>query len=323
MNPASSVSVSWQKRIEQALVSHEFSVGSLYTLVFRLFKQVANMSNSPEQSPSTSASTGPTYRPDWEPKIPPPERYGGQIGECRPFLTQCELVFELQPSAFPTERAKVAYVLSLLTGRARRWGTAEWARRADCCGSFREFGLELTRIFDPANPAVEASHSLLSLTQGSRSAIDYIIDFQTAAADSGWNEAALMDAFYRGLSDRIKDALTTHDPSTDLQSLMDLVTRLDGRFRERQLERNRSSRPSRPTITPSHPSSWRTPEPKLSPSPSREEPEPMQLGRSRLTPEERERRFRGNLCLYCGASGHKALSCPLKGRAQHDSGGRC
>ncbi|XP_026203899.1 uncharacterized protein LOC113154109 [Anabas testudineus] len=123
-----------------------------------------------------------------------------------------------------------------------------------------------------------------------------------------------MDAFYRGLSDRIKDALPTHDPSTDLQSLMDLVTRLDGRFRERQLERNRSSRPSRPTITSSHPSSWRTPEPKLSPSPSREEPEPMQLGRSRLTPEERERRFRDNLCLYCGASGHKALSCPLKGR---------
>ncbi|KAK2898059.1 hypothetical protein Q8A73_014439 [Channa argus] len=35
--------------------------------------------------------------------------------------------------------------------------------------------------------------------------------------------------------------------------------------------------------------------------------EPMQLGRSRLSAEERERRFRENLCLYCGGQGHRAI----------------
>ena len=33
-------------------------------------------------------------------------------------------------------------------------------------------------------------------------------------------------------------------------------------------------------------------------------PEPMQLGRARLTPAERHRRLRENLCLYCGECNH-------------------
>lgn len=36
----------------------------------------------------------------------------------------------------------------------------------------------------------------------------------------------------------------------------------------------------------------------------------MQLGRTRLTPEERERR--NHLCLYCGLSGHMKILCPNK-----------
>lgn len=58
----------------------------------------------------------------------------------------------------------------------------------------------------------------------------------------------------------------------------------------------------------------RRPVPETRPPPSHvpNSPEPMQLGRSRLTPEERECHFRENLCLYCGGSGHKALKCSIK-----------
>ena len=38
-----------------------------------------------------------------KPRLPPPERYDGSPGECRGFLTQCQLVFSLQPQTFPTE----------------------------------------------------------------------------------------------------------------------------------------------------------------------------------------------------------------------------
>ena len=63
-----------------------------------------------------------------EPRLPPPERYSGEPGACRPFLTQCSFLFELQPSSYPLERARVAFIISQLTGRARDWGTAEWER---------------------------------------------------------------------------------------------------------------------------------------------------------------------------------------------------
>lgn len=54
--------------------------------------------------------------PTWltgNPRFSHREVYGGEVGICRDFITQYEVTFELQPSAFPTERAKVAYVLSL------------------------------------------------------------------------------------------------------------------------------------------------------------------------------------------------------------------
>ncbi|KAL0146514.1 hypothetical protein M9458_058145 [Cirrhinus mrigala] len=41
-------------------------------------------------------------------------------------------------------------------------------------------------------------------------------------------------------------------------------------------------------------------------------PEPMQLGATKLTVEERERRLRNNLCLYCGQPGHLRATCPTR-----------
>lgn len=41
----------------------------------------------------------------------------------------------------------------------------------------------------------------------------------------------------------------------------------------------------------------------------------MQVGRTSLTPEERQRRRQGNLCLYCGQAGHFIAHCQAKARA--------
>jgi hypothetical protein len=34
----------------------------------------------------------------------------------------------------------------------------------------------------------------------------------------------------------------------------------------------------------------------------------------RLTKEERDRRLKENLCLYCGAAGHRVFACPKKSK---------
>uniref|UniRef100_A0AAV2LXQ5 CCHC-type domain-containing protein n=1 Tax=Knipowitschia caucasica TaxID=637954 RepID=A0AAV2LXQ5_KNICA len=52
------------------------------------------------------------------------------------------------------------------------------------------------------------------------------------------------------------------------------------------------------------------------PAPYPREDEPMQLGRTRLTPEEREKRMREGRCYYCGGFGHFSATCSAKARAR-------
>ena len=99
-------------------------------------------------------------------RLPPPERYSGAPGSCRPFLVQCSLAFELQPSAFPTERSRVAFVVSLLTGRAKDWGTAEWHRQSTICSSVELFSAGLRRVFDHVTPGREAARGLFNPEAG-------------------------------------------------------------------------------------------------------------------------------------------------------------
>lgn len=42
-----------------------------------------------------------------------PDKISGELGECRSFIVDCEMYYEHYPSAFPTERSKVAEGLTL------------------------------------------------------------------------------------------------------------------------------------------------------------------------------------------------------------------
>ena len=68
------------------------------------------------------------------------------------------------------------------------------------------------------------------------------MEFCTLAAEVGWNEAALRDAFYHGLDDQLKDELAIRGERGSLTEYIRLTISLDNRMRERRRERDRRFR---------------------------------------------------------------------------------
>lgn len=72
-------------------------------------------------------------------KLAPPAKFSGEMGQCRTFLIDCSIHFEVTPHAFPTDRSKIAFIISHLTGRAKAWASAEWGRSSPLCHFNQDF----------------------------------------------------------------------------------------------------------------------------------------------------------------------------------------
>lgn len=238
-----------------------------------------------------------------EPRINNLPIYAGELTNCCSFLIQCEVVFSIQPQTYASDRSRVAYVISLLAGRPRDWGTAIW--RSLCCEDFKLFKAEMIKVFNRSVFAKEASRQLAALRQGKRSVADYAIEFKTLAATSEWNPAALVARFLDGLVADVKDEIYARDPPELLDDIINLAIRLDSRMELRRKVRGSTS--------------WSRAESSVSPSalrvPESSDSEPMQMGRMRLTTEEKQCRLLKGLCLYCGGQSHIAAVCPVKANA--------
>ena len=113
-------------------------------------------------------------------------------------LTQCSLVYKLQSSSFHTNQAMIAYIISLLSGKALVWATAVWDQQPPSCSSILAF-----------IGGRDATSQVFNIFQGARPMADLAIQFSTLAAENGWNTEALVTAFHQGLSKAIKDELTS------------------------------------------------------------------------------------------------------------------
>ncbi|CAM4635437.1 unnamed protein product [Leuciscus chuanchicus] len=163
--------------------------------------------------------------------------YGGRPGTCKGFLTQVSLIFELQPATFASERAKIAYIISLLCDHALDWASTLWRQQSPICSDLKVFTETIQQVFDHPVSGREAARRLLDLHQGHQSVADYAIEFRTLASESKWDSEALISTFYHGLSEGVKDELASRDWSTSLEELITLADRIDNHIRERRRER--------------------------------------------------------------------------------------
>ncbi|KAG1926482.1 retrotransposable element [Pimephales promelas] len=262
-------------RHEDELAATHHAVDSLATRVTDIVQQLHHLRAEPSSSRGHESP---------EPRVNIPPCYSGEPKECRSFLTQCEVVFSLQTSTYASDRSRIAFVVSLLTGRAREWGTAMWTSEADCLRRYSAFKEEMLRVFDRSAYGAEASRLMSTLRQGRRSAADFSIEFRTLSASCDWNEPALVARFLEGLNADIKDEILARETPTRLDPLIDLAIRVEKRFEMRRRSRGLERVP----LT--------TPAPSSAPPPASDS-EPMQLGGLRISAAERQRRIMARLCI--------------------------
>ncbi|KAI7790520.1 Pol polyprotein [Triplophysa rosa] len=258
-------------------------------------------------NPHPSPPRGATH--ESEPHANSPPLYDGDPNSCRAFLSQCSLVFALQPRRYATEETRIAYILTLLTGRARQWGIAVWEAQDPCCRSFREFRSEMTSLFDRSARGDEAAAQLSRMTQGRGSITDFVIRFKTLAAACDWNAGALRARFLDGLSPAIADEIAALDLPRDLEELINLCLRIESRINARR--RRNTSPPAWRRRDPNRENGRESDRSAAAALQSPPEPEPMQIGRSHLTSTQKQQRLSEGLCFYCGKAGHQVVQCPV------------
>ncbi|KAL0185638.1 hypothetical protein M9458_017308 [Cirrhinus mrigala] len=134
--------------------------------------------------------------------------------------------------------------------------------------------------------------------QGTTTAAEYTLRFRTLAAQTGWPPEPLKAIYRKGLSHDLQSELACRDEGKTLEQFMELTIQIDNLMRSHR--GGRQAQPARPAPSTSNYSATYS------------APEPMQIGRTHLTEEERERRLRDHLCLYCGQPGHIRASCPIR-----------
>lgn len=238
--------------------------------------------------------------PYYEPQVSLPNKFDGK-SNCRNFLNQVRIIFLLQPKRYPTDNIKVGFFATLLTGAAAAWFSPLFENGSPLLENWEIFVAEFERCFGDFDRSSVAANKIHALKQGWMTVSEYASAFRQISCDLNWGEEALMDTFRRGLRDDVKDLLITLPPPTSLMEAIHYAVRCDNRLMERKSEklfvRN---------WEPRHPSNSNA--------------VPMEIDATKITSskpnmlsqEERNRRRRENLCLYCGKANHRIQSCPVR-----------
>jgi hypothetical protein len=267
-------------------------------------------------------------------KVREPDTFDGSNSKkLRDFLVSCNLHFRDQPQVFASDEKRILFILSYLKGSALSWfepGLNDPTNSAHWMWNYQAFLGELEGNFGPHDPVGDAEKARI---------VKYNVDFWELASRVSWNESALHDRYYHGLLLRLcVEVLHGGKPDT-LPALRLKAQDADNIYWMQEEESRMESRSSAKIGNPNKKDSNKTHNPQPTyrppvyhhPAPSISRPSHVirdkpknsisnKLGKNgKLTGDERERRMKEGLCLYCGENRHVAHDFPkskaAKGRS--------
>lgn len=269
---------------------------------------------------SPSRSSTPFFTNTQRLRMNEPPRFNGKPEEIRKFITRIKMAIEISTDSFAHDLGKICYMCSFMEGAAFDWAQPYLEdigsdQLDPCMTSFDAFLDAFCVAFGEVNEKLATERKLIYLRQGQALASEHAATFRRLALRTEFNEPALLALFRESLRDRLKDELAARDMPTDLWRYVSKVVDIDNRIRERETQRRRQPpRPHQRFSTPVSTSDRHT-------SNNNDDVQPMDLDaakvkRGSLTQEERSRRKRLGLCMYCGGDGHDVKTCPEKGKGQ-------
>src|SRR5215472_10351652 len=182
-----------------------------------------------------------------------PERFfGDDPTKLRHFVRGCTMYFDGKPSKFQTDRLRVNFGASLLSGQAMDWWDTVIVEEppSPIRMNWDLFVQHLVQLFGERDMPRKAARELRELKMGHNDKITrYLISFAKIAPFTGWNDPALLFQFYEGLPDRLKDALCKVGYPATLSALQTLAIDFDGFYWDRERERRRTFPPAIPNAT--------------------------------------------------------------------------
>ncbi|KAF6527467.1 hypothetical protein HZS61_010511 [Fusarium oxysporum f. sp. conglutinans] len=296
------------------------------------------------EQPTASAQTNNTGRDPGEALKPPkPEPFKGQAADVVPFLTRMKGYFRLFQNRLDTPTKKVLFTAPLIQGDAKDWWEPimrdfldneeemQDQETQNIFTNWENFEKALKDNFGVVNEERQAAAELLALKQH-KSCAAYSAKFRQLASKTEWDDEALMEIYYRGLKEEVKDELYLADRPEDLTKYITMAIKIDERQYERRREKANHKRGN--DFNPYYPNQRRNDNQGNSRNQGHRrgnrpnntsygtQSGPMVLGAVQPGNNHRQRDMSRIKCYNCNKHGHIARDCPEPRRARDPNQGK-
>lgn len=269
----------------QTLYAQQYRIEQLTNELLRLKLDIA-------ESTSNSNSSLPKNL-----RLPNFESYSGhKYEDLEAWIFQIEEYFSLLK--IQDEELRIQIAGTALRKDARIWYRSARISEGDKIRSWEEFKIQIKNQFCPINPIKLARDKISELRQ-TTSVRDYTCQFrQLCTIISSMSEDEKLDRYIRGLKLRTRKEVEIREPSTFLEAVriaekMDICLDRVYQPSSRLFQQTRFYHQNGTT--------------------------PMEINtlqkKGPISKEEKERRMKNNLCMYCGSSNHMRDKCPIAPKA--------